>query len=106
VLQSVDVIAGLLAWALFIAVFIISVMMLVRRDASVAFMGIAWVLVPSILLAVGVRYGNMERLSSAPLAEQALWGVPIMWALVMLCLGLPAFFIHGCILLIKELNAR
>ena len=105
-LQNANTVVGLLAWASLIAVFISSVLLLIRKDASVALMGLAWVLVPLILLAVGAHYGRMEHLRQAPLGEQTFWGVPLVWAITMLCLGPPAFLIHYAILLIKELDAR
>lgn len=105
-LQNVNIIVSLLAWTLLIGVFISSVLLLIQEDASVAFMGLAWVLIPLVLLAVGTRYGRLDQFSTAPLGEQAFWGVPLVWALGMLCLGPLAFLSHFAILLVKELEAR
>lgn len=104
--QNANAVVSLLAWELFIAVFISSVLLLIQKDASVAFMGLAWALIPLVLLAVGTRYGRLDRFSAAPLGEQAFWGVPLLWALGMLCLGPLAFLGHFVILLAKELKAR
>jgi hypothetical protein len=104
-LQNVNLVVGLLAWALLIAVFVSSVLLLIQKDASVAFMGLAWVLVPLVLLAVSMQYGRMEHfLAQAPLGDQSFWAVPLMWALTMLCLGPPAFLAHYVVLLVKELK--
>lgn len=105
-LQNVNVVVGLLAWALLIAVSISSVLLLIQKDASVAFMGMAWVLVPLVLLAVGLQYQRLEHFTQAPLGDQAFWGVPLIWALAMLCLGPLAFLAHYVILLVKELNSH
>jgi hypothetical protein len=105
-LQSLNAVVSLLAWALLIAVFISSVLLLIRKDVSVAFMGLAWVLIPLVLLAVGTRYGRLDQFSAAPPGEQVFWGVPLLWALGMLCLGPLAFMGHFMILLAKELKAR
>jgi hypothetical protein len=106
-LQNVNLVVSLLAWALLIAVFISSVLLLIRKDASVAFMGLAWVLIPLVLLAVGVQYGRMEHfMTQAPPGDLVFWTVPLMWALAMLCLGPPAFLAHYVVLLFKELNSR
>lgn len=105
-LQSLNAVISLLAWGLLIAVFISSVLLLIRKDASVAFMGLAWVLIPLVLLAVGTRYGRLDQFSAAPLSEQVFWGMPLLWALGMLCLGPLAFLGHFMILLVKELKAR
>ena len=104
--RNVNLVIGLLAWALFVAVSISSILLLIRKDASLIFMGAAWLLIPLILLLVGRQYGQMERLVQAPLAEQTLWGVPLTWALAMLCLGPPGFFAHCVILLVKELSSH
>ncbi|HID62876.1 MAG TPA: hypothetical protein EYP49_09095 [Anaerolineae bacterium] len=91
---------------MFIAVSISSVLLLIRKDASVAFMGMAWVLVPLVLLAIGLQYGSMEHFAQAALGDWVFWGVSLMWALIMLCLGPLAFLAHYVILLVKELNSR
>ena len=104
--QSLNAVASLLAWMLLVAVFMSSVLLLIKRDASVVFIGAAWALVPVILLIVGAHYGQFERFSSAPLAEQTLLGVPLLWAMAMLCLAPIAFLAHGVRLLVKEINAR
>ena len=105
-LQNVNLVVGLLAWALLIAVFVSSVLLLIQKDASVAFMGLAWVLVPLVLLAIGMQYGRMEHFTQAPLGDQSFWAVPMMWALAMLCLGPPAFLVHYAVLLVKELSSH
>lgn len=105
-LRNANVVVGLLAWALLIAVFISSALLLIRKDASVTFMGLAWILIPLILLAVGTRYDYLGQFSAAPLGEQVFWGVPLLWALGMLCLGPLAFVGHFLILIIKELKAH
>lgn len=105
-LQNANLVASLLAWVLLIALFASSVTLLVYEDASVAFMGLAWVLIPLVLLAVGVQYGSMERFTDAPLGEQLFWGIPLLWALAMVCLGPLAFLGHYVILLIRELGSH
>jgi hypothetical protein len=105
-LQNVNLVVSLLGWALLIAVSISSVLLLIRKDASVAFMGLAWVLIPLVLLAVGLQYGRMEHFTQAPLGDRAFWGVPLMWALAMLCLGPLAFLAHYVVLLVEELNSH
>jgi hypothetical protein len=103
-LQRVNIVVSLLAWALFIAVFISSTLLLIRKDASVIFMGLAWVLIPLVLLAVGMRYERFDQFTAASLGERIFWGPLLLWALGMLCLGPLAFAGHFLILLIKELS--
>jgi hypothetical protein len=104
-LQNVNLVVSLLAWALLIATSISSVLLLIQKDASVAFMGLAWVLIPLVLLAVGLRYGRMEHfMTQAPLGDLVFWGMPLLWALAMLCLGPLAFLAHYVALLVKELK--
>lgn len=105
-LQNVNIAVSLLAWALLIGVFISSILLLIQEEASVVFMGLAWVLIPLVLLTVGVRYGQFEHFMAAPLGEQAFWAVPLLWALGVLCLGPLAFLGHFMILVVKELKAR
>jgi len=105
-LHNVNVVVSLLAWTLLIAMFVSSLLLLIRKDASVAFMGIAWILIPLILLAVGVQYQTLARFSNAGLPEQMLWGVPLLWAMGMLCFAPLAFLAHYALLLFKELNVK
>jgi hypothetical protein len=106
-LQNVNLVVSLLAWALLIAVSISSVLLLIWKDASVAFMGLAWLLIPLVLLAVGVQYGRMEHfMTQAPPGDRIFWAVPLMWALAMLCLGPLAFLAHYVVLLVKELSSH
>jgi hypothetical protein len=104
--QNANIVVSLLAWILLIAVFISSVLLLIRRDASVAFMGLAWALIPLVLLGVGLQYGRLDRFTAAPLGDQLFWGMPLLWGLGMLCLGPLVFLGHYAILLARELNAH
>jgi hypothetical protein len=106
-LQNVNLVVSLLAWALLIAVFISSVLLLIWEDASVAFMGLAWGLVFLVLLAVSLQYGCMGHfMTQSPPADRIFWAVPLMWALSMLCLGPLAFLAHYVVLLVKELSPQ
>lgn len=102
--QRINLAIGLLTWTLLIALFVSSILLLVRKDASIVFMALSWVLLPMILIAVGNQYPDLTTFYQAPLSEQAFWGVPLLWAFSMLCLGPLAFLGHFLVLLTKELK--
>jgi hypothetical protein len=95
----------MLAWALFISLYISSLLLVIYEDASVAFLAASWLINLLLLLAVGAQYGRLGILTAASLGEQLFWGVPLVWVTTIWCLALPAFFVHFALLLIKELRA-
>jgi hypothetical protein len=103
-IQTVNLIVGLLTWVLLIALFASTILLLVHKDASILFMALAWVLLPTILIAVGNQYPHLNAFNQAPLGEQAFWGIPLLWTLTVLCLGPLAFLAHLLALLAKELG--
>lgn len=106
VIQHINVSVALFAWVWFIAVFFSSVWLLVRGDASVIFLGLAYLIVPIVLIVLGAGYPTSDQTSEASLRDQVFWGVPLMWAMCIGGLSFPAFLLHGLIALSKELNAR
>ena len=106
VVDAINMSAGLLTWALLLAVFVSSALLLIYRDTSVAFTAIATVLVMLILLVTSAQYARLEAFSNAPLAQQSFLGVPLVWGVLMLCLGPLAFVAHTLRLLIRELTSH
>lgn len=103
-LHRLNVAVGFLAFGLLIGVLVSSVVLLIYRDASVAFLGGVWLLFPILLLTMMGRFGSMEALSQARLGETLIFGVPVLWMLLMLCLAPLAFAAHFLLLLKRELT--
>jgi hypothetical protein len=104
--QHLNVSIAWLAWASFIAVFMSSALLLMRGDASVIFIGLACLIAPMALIALGEGYLTSDQTSMASLRDQVFWGVPLIWAICIGGLSFPAFLLHGLIALSQELDAR
>jgi hypothetical protein len=104
-LQNVNLVVSMLACALFISLYISSLLLVIYEDASLAFLGASWLMNLLLLLAIGAQYGRLGTLTATSLGEQLFWGVPLAWVTSIWCLALPAFFVHLTLLLIKELKA-
>ncbi len=101
--QACRVVISLLAWSSWIATAIAGVVLLIRKDASVPFLAIAWTCFPLLLIGLSWRYGQIDRFLGAPLEEQLVWMTPLLWMVGAFCLGPIAFLSHLLILLKKEL---
>ena len=106
IVQQINIVVALWAWALFIAVFISSGLMLIYRGASVVFMGLAWLGLPIILLAMGATYGTTAVMDNAPLNGKLLLGVPILWVICVGGISLPIFLLQLLLLVRKEFMAH
>ncbi len=106
IVQHINIAIAMWAWALLIAVFISSILMLIYRGASVIFMGLAWLIVPIILLAMGALYGTSIRMDNAPLNGKLVLGVPLWWAICIGSVSLPIFLLQLLLVIRKEINAR
>lgn len=108
-LQNLNFLISLLAWGLFIGLYASSLFLLIYRDASVVFIAMAWMIYLLLMLAITAQYERLGDLQAALLAEQLLWGAPLLWSVGMACLAPLAFLGHLVILLVKEvkgLNAQ
>ena len=106
IVQHINVSVALFAWMWFIAVFWGSVWLLVRGDASVVFLGLAYLIVPLVLIVLSTGYSKSDQTPTDSLPDQVLWGTPLIWAMCIGGLSFPAFLLHGFVALSKELNAR
>ena len=104
--QHVNISVAVLAWALLIAMFFSSALMLKRGEASIIFAGLAYLIVPVVFIAIGAQYHTQLQMTNATLGEQIVWGVPMMWAICIGCISLPAFLLHSLIVLFKEVKER
>lgn len=103
VVEKITIVVALWSWALCIAVFISSVLMLIYRGASVVFMGLAWLGLPITLLTMGLIYKTSALMDSAPLNDKLLAGVSIWWIICIGGLSLPVFLIQMFLLARKEI---
>jgi len=101
--QACRVGVGLLAWSFWIATAVAGIVLLVRKDASVPFLAIAWICFPLLLIGLGWRYGQLNRFQETPVEEQLVWMTPLLWIIGAFCLGPIAFLAHLFILLKQEL---
>lgn len=106
IVQQINIVVALWAWALLIAVFISSGLMLIYRGASVVFMGLAWLGLPIILLTMGATYGTAALMDNAPLNGKLILGVPTLWVICVGGLSLPVFLLQLLLLVRKEITAH
>jgi hypothetical protein len=105
-IQHLNVSLAVLAWSGFIALFSASALLLRRSEGSVIFLAVSFSLIPIVLIAISIIYGTQAQLSNAPLGDQVLWSVPLIWSMCIGSISLPVFLLHLLNLLLKEIRAR
>lgn len=105
-IRNLNVVAGLIVFATFIAMFASWVWLLVYRDASLPALAFVWIGWQLLLIITALRYHTLDNMDSAGMREQIVLIVPTCLLSFLAIAGVLAFLAHYVWLLVKEITGR
>ena len=103
-IRNLNVVAGLIVFATFLALFTSWSWLLVYRDASPTALALAWIGWPLLLIITALRYHTLDGMDSAGIREQIVLIVPVCLLSFLAVAGGLGFFAHYIWLLVKEIG--
>ena len=103
-IRNLNVVAGLIVFATFLALFASWSWLLVYRDASPTALALAWIGWQLLLIITALRYHTLDGMDSAGIREQIVLIVPVCLFSFLALAGGLGFLAHYIWLLVKEIG--